>query len=214
MTKKPRLTDLHLVLLSSAAQRPDDMLLPPPEFIRAKSKTLERSLEKLLGLGLIEECPATTAEQAWRDEGDGRRVGLRIAIAGREALGLGEGPITGVALASLDSPSSDIMEDGVPATGASKSGGTVEVATTTIEGPLIPVVKPGTKQARLVNHLSAADGAKIADLAAFLSWQPHTVRAALTGLRKKGYSITSAKDGAGTTVYRITPAVEAVEDAA
>ena len=55
MTNKPRLTDLQLVLLSSAIQRPDGMLLPPPESIRARGKTLERSLTKMLGLGLIEE---------------------------------------------------------------------------------------------------------------------------------------------------------------
>ena len=46
MTKKPRLTDLQLVLLSNAAQRPGGMLLPPSESIRAKGKTLERSLKK------------------------------------------------------------------------------------------------------------------------------------------------------------------------
>ena len=88
MTKKPRLTDLQLVLLSSAAQRPDGMLLPPPETIRAKGKTLERSLTKMLGLGLIEECPAGAPDQAWRNDVDGRQIALRIAAAGRAALGL------------------------------------------------------------------------------------------------------------------------------
>jgi hypothetical protein len=38
MTRKPRLTDLDLVLLSNAANRPDGMLLPPPESLRRHGK--------------------------------------------------------------------------------------------------------------------------------------------------------------------------------
>jgi hypothetical protein len=40
------------------------------------------------------------------------------------------------------------------------------------------------------------------------------VRAALTGLRKKGYQITNAKDATGVAVYRVTAPVEAIDDAA
>lgn len=52
----------------------------------------------------------------------------------------------------------------------------------------------------------------IADLGGLLGWQPHTVRAALSGLRKKGYQISSTKDAAGVAVYRVM--VEAIDDAA
>ena len=51
---KFKLTDLQLVLLSAAAARPDFMLLPPPESVRAKGKTLERALARLLDAGLVE----------------------------------------------------------------------------------------------------------------------------------------------------------------
>ena len=90
MTKKPKLTDLQLVLLSSAAARPDGMPLPPPESIRARGKTLEKALAKLLDLGLVEECAAGTPDQAWREDSDGRGIALRIAVVGRTALGLDE----------------------------------------------------------------------------------------------------------------------------
>jgi len=45
-----------------------------------------------------------------------------------------------------------------------------------------------------------------ARLAAVTDWLPHTTRAALTGLRKRGYAVTSEKtasDGAMTSLYRI-----------
>jgi DNA-binding transcriptional regulator PaaX len=37
-------------------------------------------------------------------------------------------------------------------------------------------------------------------------WQPHSVRAALTGLRKRGLAITREKNDAGVTVYRLAEA--------
>ncbi len=214
MTRKPRLTDLQLVLLSSATQRPDGMLLPPPESIRARGKTLERSLTKMLGLDLIEECPARTADHAWREDDDGRPIALRISAAGRDALGLDDDPADVEDTASPECvPSKDTV---VPAASADspKSKDAVEAGPATQAPPVAPGVKPGTKQARLVDQLSAPAGASIADLGQLLGWQLHTVRAALTGLRKKGYVITSAKDATGTAVYRIAPAAEAVENAA
>jgi hypothetical protein len=33
-------------------------------------------------------------------------------------------------------------------------------------------------------------------------WQPHSVRAALTGIRKRGLAVTRTKTEAGTTIYR------------
>jgi hypothetical protein len=212
MTKKPKLTDLQLVLLSSATQRPDSMLLPPPESIRAKGKILERSLTKLFGLGLIEECPARAPNQAWRDDANGHRIALRISAAGREALGLDGDPVDVKDTASPEfAPSNDAS---VPVASADipNAKGPIEAEPATRAQSIVANVKPGTKQARLVDHLSRPIGASIADLGGHLGWQPHTVRAALTGLRKKGYQINNTKDAAGVAVYRVT--VEAIDDAA
>jgi Protein of unknown function (DUF3489) len=68
-------------------------------------------------------------------------------------------------------------------------------------------VKAGSKQALLVDRLSRPEGATIGDLTKELAWLPHTVRAALTGLRRKGYAVARAKTDAGETVYRATPPV-------
>lgn len=48
--------------------------------------------------------------------------------------------------------------------------------------------KDGTKEARLVSAISGA-GKTIDQLSALLSWKPHTVRAAFTRLRARGYQI-------------------------
>ncbi len=214
MTRKPRLTDLQLVLLSSATQRPDGMLLPPPESIRARGKTLERSLTKMLGLGLIEECPAGTPERTSRNNDAEHRIALRISTAGQEALGLDAAPADVEDPASPDSvPSKDkVVAAAIGDT--SKAEGTVEAGIAPLPSPAGPSVKPGTKQAQLVEHLSRSGGASIADLGQRLGWQPHTVRAAFTGLRKKGYQVTGAKNDDGATVYRATQPAKAADDAA
>lgn len=63
-------------------------------------------------------------------------------------------------------------------------------------------VRAGTKSARVLELLSRKDGATIADLVEATGWLPHTARAALTGLKKKGHAIVrEAKDGA--SFYRI-----------
>lgn len=48
--------------------------------------------------------------------------------------------------------------------------------------------KAGTKEAGLVDALSG-DGITLTALSDMLKWQPHTVRAAMTRLRKRGYLI-------------------------
>ena len=67
-----------------------------------------------------------------------------------------------------------------------------------------------TKTAILRKLLSRKAGADLDALQSATGWQPHSVRAALSGLRKTGYSIDrtdSAKPG-GSTVYRITSGPE------
>lgn len=59
-----------------------------------------------------------------------------------------------------------------------------------------------TKKGKFVALLRREGGASIAELAEALTWLPHTTRAMLTGLRKKGYSIDKTKVE-GITRYSI-----------
>lgn len=51
----------------------------------------------------------------------------------------------------------------------------------------------GSKQALLASLLSRENGASITELTDAMGWQPHTTRAAVTGLRKRGCAITTSK---------------------
>lgn len=65
--------------------------------------------------------------------------------------------------------------------------------------------KPPTKLAQVTQALQSPAGATLAQLGTLTGWQPHSIRAALSGLRKAGHAITTNKDAGGATVYRIAP---------
>ena len=62
-----------------------------------------------------------------------------------------------------------------------------------------------SKSATVIALLQRDDGATLAELIAATNWLPHTTRAALTGLRKKGHAIDRSKRGEDTC-YRIVQA--------
>lgn len=62
--------------------------------------------------------------------------------------------------------------------------------------------RTSTKSAQVVALLQRDTGATLPELITATGWLPHTTRAALTGLRKKGHAILrTSRDGA--TCYRI-----------
>lgn len=64
----------------------------------------------------------------------------------------------------------------------------------------------GSRQADFLAKLGGA-GSSIADLSLAMNWQPHSVRAALSGLRKRGLTVEriEPKEG-GAALYRVKPA--------
>jgi hypothetical protein len=66
--------------------------------------------------------------------------------------------------------------------------------------------RDGSKLALVIELLRRADGATIVDLTQATGWLPHTTRAALTGLRKRGYAVIRDRIGPGDSVYRISDA--------
>ncbi len=65
-----------------------------------------------------------------------------------------------------------------------------------------PAPAPTTKTARLIALLQSEPGASITDIVTAFGWLPHSARAALTGLRKRGHAIVRSSSD-GTTRYRI-----------
>jgi hypothetical protein len=56
-----------------------------------------------------------------------------------------------------------------------------------------PTAKPETKSASVVALLQRKEGATLEEMVAATGWLPHTTRAAMTGLKRKGHTITSIK---------------------
>ncbi|MEG8040375.1 DUF3489 domain-containing protein [Sphingomonas sp. LR60] len=98
-----------------------------------------------------------------------------------------------------------ITESGTAAIGieASEKAGLVAGATASSTAP--PSTPRTSKINAVVVLLSRADGATLSELIEATGWLPHTTRAALTGLRKKGHEIDRGKR-AGATCYRIVAA--------
>ena len=80
---------------------------------------------------------------------------------------------------------------------------TTEVTSGTIEKDA--AVRTESKKDRLIGMLSRDAGTTIAEISAALDWQPHTTRAAITGLRKSGHEVETARsaDGGSSLIYMI-----------
>lgn len=69
--------------------------------------------------------------------------------------------------------------------------------------------KPPPKLDLLIARLQRPDGATIDELMKATAWQAHSVRGAMAGtLKKKGYSVTSAKTD-GVRRYKLAEATDA-----
>ena len=67
-----------------------------------------------------------------------------------------------------------------------------------------PTPRPKTKRAALLGLLERPEGVSVAEIGQQLGWLPHTVRAAITGLRQAGHEVTRGRDENGGSRYRIS----------
>lgn len=72
--------------------------------------------------------------------------------------------------------------------------------------------KPHTKSDTVIALLDRAKGASLNEICKATNWQPHSTRAFLTGLRKKGFELIREQSGGEGISYRIT-ARPSAEDA-
>ncbi|MEO7247508.1 MAG: DUF3489 domain-containing protein [Novosphingobium sp.] len=75
--------------------------------------------------------------------------------------------------------------------GAAHATGTAAIGTEAITPSA--VTKAPSKTSLVLDLLRRPEGASIEELVAATGWLPHTTRAALTGLKKKGHVLTSEK---------------------
>jgi hypothetical protein len=194
-----KLTDTQLVLLGAAAQRKDLCLVAPPTL---KGATAQKVASKLISAGFVKEVKAKAGDPIWRrDEESGVSYALKLTAAGAKAIVVddaaepedaGEESNT---LANRDQaaiPSKLDAKDARPAEGIEP-------------GPIRPSAPRGSsKLARVIALLERHHGATIEELIAATGWLAHTTRAALTGLRKRGYAVAiDRSDDKRGSFYRI-----------
>jgi hypothetical protein len=162
-----KLTDIQTILLSSASQRADGSLLPPPDVLGAATDRIYKAIAGLIRRIYVNEVAVVATEYAWRVDG-GQHYGAVITDDGRAAINL---------------------EPEYLASPASSDKSEVSLATSSVDE-----ARP-TKAGLVLTLLKREQGATLAEIIDATSWLPHTTRAALTGLRKKGHDIARGKRG-------------------
>ena len=165
-----KLTDIQTILLSSAAQRADGSLLPPPDTLGAATDRIYKAIAGLIRRIYVNEVAVIATEHSWRVDGD-QHYGAVITDDGRAAINL---------------------EPEYLASPASSDKSEVSLSTSSASA-----VRP-TKTGLVLTLLRREQGATLAEIIAATGWLPHTTRAALTGLRKKGHDIAKGKRGDAT----------------
>lgn len=160
-----RLSDTQLILLATAAQRSDGSLLPPPDTLGAAGGRIAKAVTALVKRGFAAEADVPDAAAAYRSEGE-RPIGVVITDAGRTVIAANEPAAEEPPAVEPLPPEPNVAPE--PATAA----------------PLA-----ATKIGTVLALLQRDRGATLDELTSVTGWLPHTTRAALTGLRKKGHAI-------------------------
>jgi hypothetical protein len=175
-----KLSDTQLMVLSNAARRDDGAAIVPDRMNRAAAAKVGASL---VARKLMREIRSKPGMPVWRTDENDRPMSLILLRAGRDAIGVEN--------------NSEVEEPAVvPNAGK----------TTAIEPAREPSAgqpRVGTKQALVIGMLLKGGGVTLDALVEATGWLPHTTRAAMTGLRKRGYAIERSRDGAQGSIYHI-----------
>jgi hypothetical protein len=181
-----KLSDMQLILLTTACQREDGSLLPPPDSLGDHTARVRKAVIALIKRGFAAEHEGMAASQAWREEGD-IVIGVIVTDAGRAII-----------------EPKEVAPGGEVAAGPGATDkGPVHAGAGQAAPPVVS--RPMSKQAMVLDMLKREGGAALTEIVTAIGWLPHTSRAALTGLRKKGHAIVKQKVE-GTTRYHIAEA--------
>jgi len=185
-----KLTDAQLAMLSAAAQREDLCLIAPDTM---KGAILAKVDEKLIKLGLVRKLRAKAGMPVWRRDDAGQGYSLKLTAAALKAIPVDEGSERAIAIGEATRPKPRKNPDATNARGSDIMGQRAKA--------LMP--RASSKLARVIDLLKRSEGATILNLMEVTGWLPHTTRAALTGLRKRGLAVCRERVDGAETVYRI-----------
>jgi hypothetical protein len=173
-----KLTGTQLGVLSHAARREDGAAAMPG---RKNEKPVQKLAATLIEQALIREVRGKPGMPVWRRDEKGRALALILTKRGR---------------AAIDTPQEGRSED----VGNTDVPVLVSNAAATRSEQNAP--RQGSKLAEVISLLGRKKGAGLEELTSATGWLPHTTRAALTGLRQRGFAIERSRGEQGT-VYRI-----------
>jgi Protein of unknown function (DUF3489) len=197
------MSEARRLMLQAAVAREDRLLQPPTNVRGAAAKDIAG---RLVDAGWAKEIKAPKEAPIWRrDAASGGAFALKLTAKGLKA-------IAGSIETPVDAARADatIVGQKVVAKASSRERKPVtapEVAKSNdcqISAIAIRPPRGGSKLDRLLVMLSSGSGATVGDLMSETGWLEHSTRAALTGLRRRGYELSltrSERDGA--SVYRI-----------
>lgn len=215
------LTITQRLVLATAAGRDDGALEMPA---RLRGQAAQNFLGALTEKGLAREIRAKPDMPVCRHDGEtGRSYAVVITRRGRTSI---PAPVTQTTSPEAEpepralersstAPSGKAPHVGAVASampdarlagkGAEASMPAFESSAGVAAAAASTAPRQGSKLAEVMALLARDTGASVEDLMAATGWLPHTTRAALTGLRKRGFTILrEQRDGKGS-VYRIEP---------
>jgi Protein of unknown function (DUF3489) len=205
------LTDTQLMMLSAAAQRNDRYLVAIPNL---KVAAAQKIASKLIDAGLVREIRAKAGAPVWRRDDDaGLSYALKLTVAGANAVAIDENSEP----EHVDDDG-DLQENVSPVRSSSEEHAAPDPLSA-VENGTAPrrssSPRGGTKLAQIVELLQQDRGASIAELIVVTGWLPHTTRAALTGLRKRGFvTAIDRSDKERGSIYRVERRPTAEDSAA
>ena len=175
-----KLTETQIIILSSGAQRPDNIALPLRKGLHGAAA--KKVITMMIGRGWLEEVDADLrkSEPLWRETGDGHGTTLVVTDAGLLAIGVE--PVVIKAMAAIRTHAAQ-----APA-------------------PKRPTPRAGTKQAMLISLLQRPEGASMDQIVTATGWRAHSARGLISGVLKKKLrlAVTSAREDERGQVYRIS----------
>ena len=194
-----RLTDSQRIVLSRAMQCGDGIATPPATMRGGGLAKVGQALVDRKLMRLIRTKPGMPV---WRIDSEDQPFSLVITAAGRKMIKV-EGEPADRRAASREIDGADRVVP--PNLGVDIDSGRSNESSRGHAGARAAAPRGGTKRALLIEMLSRAEGAAIGEMVEAMGWLPHTIRAALTGLRHRGFGIERCRTG-GKTTYRIMEA--------
>jgi hypothetical protein len=198
-----KMSEAQRLMLLVAATREDRLVTRPSDARAAAVKTLAG---KLIDAGWVKEIKARNGAPVWRkDAASGETYALKLTAKGLKA-----------ATAMIEAADGESAPSATP---AEKKTGALAPRAAPFVGQPAPAPdalgsqpspiqtrapRPTSKLGRVFDMLAADAGATIGELTTATGWLEHTTRAALTGLRHRGYELSlTRREREGGSVYRI-----------